>query len=158
MADPALGTKQVCPNDQTKFYDLNRRPATCPKCGFQFDPEEALKSRVRSRARTPAPNYEEQEDEVEKKVVRDEEADELDEADAPPEIDQAADADPVVTSDDEDVDPDATPAGGDDLGVDFEEEGAAEDDEDVPFLEDEDDDFDDDDLEGLPDEGGDEDR
>lgn len=158
MADPALGTKQVCPNDQTKFYDLGRRPATCPKCGFQFDPEEALKSRVRSRARTPAPNYEEPEDDVEKKVVRDEEADELEEADAPPEIDQAADVDPVVTSDDEDVDPDAAPAGGDDLGVDFEEEGAAEDDEDVPFLEDEDDDFDDDDIEGIPDEGGDEDR
>ena len=43
MANPELGAKQVCPNCQAKFYDLNRRPAHCPKCGTDFDPEEALK-------------------------------------------------------------------------------------------------------------------
>ena len=47
MANPELGAKQVCPNCQAKFYDLNRRPAHCPKCGTDFDPEEALKLRGR---------------------------------------------------------------------------------------------------------------
>ena len=52
VARPELGTKRVCPTTGRKFYDLNRRPAVCPKCGEQFDPEEALKSR-RVRARWP---------------------------------------------------------------------------------------------------------
>ncbi|MFN7109543.1 MAG: TIGR02300 family protein, partial [Brevundimonas sp.] len=29
MANPELGAKQVCPNCQAKFYDLDRRPAHC---------------------------------------------------------------------------------------------------------------------------------
>jgi uncharacterized protein (TIGR02300 family) len=159
LADPALGTKQICPNDQTKFYDLNRRPAVCPKCGFQFDPEEALKARVRTRTRSPAPDYEDQEDAAKKPDAEvDTDAEELEEADDTPEIDQAADEPDVIESDDDGGE--VTPAaGGDDLGVDFEEEGLAdEDDEAVPFLEDDDDDFGDDDIEGLPEEGADDDR
>ena len=47
---------------QSKFYDLGKRPATCPKCATQFDPEEALKSR-RVRARTTTtPDYEAEEE------------------------------------------------------------------------------------------------
>ena len=33
-----LGTKQVCPSCESRFYDLNKRPAVCPKCGADFDP------------------------------------------------------------------------------------------------------------------------
>jgi uncharacterized protein (TIGR02300 family) len=155
LANPALGAKQICPNCQSKFYDLGRRPAHCPKCDAEFDPEEALKSRVRTRARSAPADYEEPE-EVEKKPV-DDEAEELEEKDDTPEIDQAVDEPDVIESDD-DVDPDAAPAAGPDLGVDFEEETEAEEEaDDVPFLEDEDEDFPDDDIEGLPEEG-DEDR
>lgn len=54
MADPELGTKQVCPNCESKFYDLNKRPAVCPKCGHSFDPADetaqAMKTKVRSKA------------------------------------------------------------------------------------------------------------
>ena len=64
MAAPELGAKQLCPNCQAKFYDLNRRPAHCPKCETEFDPDEAKVRRV-VRGR-PAPNYEE---EAEDKVV-----------------------------------------------------------------------------------------
>jgi hypothetical protein len=32
LANPELGAKQICPNCQSKFYDLGRRPAVCPKC------------------------------------------------------------------------------------------------------------------------------
>ena len=33
MAKPELGTKQKCQNCGTKFFDLNKDPVICPKCG-----------------------------------------------------------------------------------------------------------------------------
>ena len=30
------GKKVVCPNCETKFYDLNRKPAICPSCGSEY--------------------------------------------------------------------------------------------------------------------------
>lgn len=151
LANPELGAKQICPSCQSKFYDLGRRPALCPKCGESFDPEEALKSR-RVRARAVTPDYDAED---EKPVVAPKEQDGFeDEVDETPEIDEAVEAD-VVESDD-DVDPAAAPAaGGDDLGVDFaEDEDLAEEADDVPFLEDEDDDdVLEDEIEGLPGEG-----
>jgi uncharacterized protein (TIGR02300 family) len=35
MARPELGTKRVCVSCQTKFYDLQKVPAVCPKCGTE---------------------------------------------------------------------------------------------------------------------------
>jgi uncharacterized protein (TIGR02300 family) len=32
-----LGTKRVCPNCGTKYYDLNKDPIICPKCGTRFE-------------------------------------------------------------------------------------------------------------------------
>jgi uncharacterized protein (TIGR02300 family) len=32
-----LGTKRVCPNCGTKYYDLNHDPIVCPKCGTVFE-------------------------------------------------------------------------------------------------------------------------
>jgi uncharacterized protein (TIGR02300 family) len=145
-----LGSKQVCPNCQAKFYDLLRRPAVCPKCATAFDPEEAVKSR-RNRARTTTPDYEDAE-ETPAKVVEDQDGFE-DEVDDTPEIDAAVDAEPMEV-DDLDSDGVSPPNSPDDLGVDFavdsdlEEEG-----DDVPFLEDEDEDFPEDEIEGLPGEG-----
>jgi uncharacterized protein (TIGR02300 family) len=140
LAAPELGTKQICPNCQAKFYDLNRRPAHCPKCATEFDPDEAVKSR-RVRARSTPADYEaeEAEDQVKKAPGGDEE----EEAEVTPEIDEAAEAEPLETDDEDGAE--AAPAG-DDLGVDFEEEeeAAGEDDEAVPFLEEEDDDLDED--------------
>jgi uncharacterized protein (TIGR02300 family) len=155
LASPELGAKQVCPNCQTKFYDLNRRPAHCPKCGETFDPEEAVRSR-RVRARTTTPDYEADEPEVKE---RDEEAEGFeDEAEDTPELDEAAEAEPADTEEDEGVEPGAATPGEPDLGVDFETEtgedlGEDEEAEDVPFLEDEDEGFPEDEIEGLPNEG-----
>ena len=149
MAIPELGAKQICPNCQAKFYDLGRRPATCPKCATVFDPEEAVRSR-RMRARTAVPDYE-SDDEKPAKVVNPEAEEGFeDEPDETPEIDQAVEADPVET--DDEVSDDPTPASpADDLGVDFAEEEVEEEVEDdtVPFLEDEDDDFPDDEIDGI---------
>jgi uncharacterized protein (TIGR02300 family) len=150
LASPELGSKQLCPNCQAKFYDLGRRPAVCPKCSAAFDPEEAVKSR-RNRARSTTPDYE---DADEKPVKAAEEPDGFeDEVDETPEIDAAVDAD-VLEVDDLDSDGVATPNSPDDLGVDFAEDGDLEEEaDDVPFLEDEDDDFPEDEIEGLPGEG-----
>ena len=148
MAAPELGTKQICPNCQAKFYDLSRRPAHCPKCATDFDPDEAVKSR-RVRARSVTPNYE-ADDEVEDKVKAKDVEEEEEEVEVTPEIDEGA-AEPLETDDDAEEGDVIAPAGPDDLGVDFEEEAAEEaDDEAVPFLEEEDEDLDEE-IEGLPD-------
>ncbi len=153
MANPELGAKQICPNCQTKFYDLTRRPALCPKCGTAFDPEEAVKSR-RVRARAVTPDYDS--DEPEEKAREEEDVEGFEEeVEATPEIDEAIEAEPVEVEEGDHIGP--APAGAEpDLGVDFEEDaGVLEDDadEDVPFLEDEEEDeaFGDEDLDGLPD-------
>jgi uncharacterized protein (TIGR02300 family) len=138
VANPELGAKQVCPNCQAKFYDLNRRPAHCPKCATEFDPEEALKLRSR-RARPGYPADDEAEDQVKDKKV---DGDEDEEEDVKtPEIDEEG-HEPILTPDDEDeavVDP--TEEAG--MGEATEDDDVLADDEDddsVPFIEDEDDD------------------
>ena len=56
MAKTELGTKRVCPNCGSKYYDLNRDPIICPRCGTQF----AAMARVR-----PAAVVDDEEDDVE---------------------------------------------------------------------------------------------
>ncbi len=158
MAIPELGSKQICPNCQAKFYDLQKRPAHCPKCEHEFDPDEAVRSRrVRARA---APIDRDLDDEAEDQVrdknedAEDEEEDEV----ATPELDAAAVDDPVIMVD-EDGEPVSPPE--DELAA-FQEEDDLEDedDADVPFLveDDDDDDFDETEIDGLPGEGDVEDR
>ena len=36
MAKPELGLKRQCMSCGAKFYDLNKDPAVCPKCGTVF--------------------------------------------------------------------------------------------------------------------------
>lgn len=150
MANPELGTKQICPNCQAKFYDLSKRPAHCPKCANEFDPDEAVRNR-RVRARTIVP----EDDQVEDQVVE-KEADEDEEEDAvTPELDEVVDEPPLSTDDDDAGDEPGAGAVSEDLGE-FTDDDEAEADDDVPFLEDEDeDDFDDSEIEGLPGEGDD---
>lgn len=58
MAKPELGTKRLCPNCGTKYYDLNRDPILCPKCGTVFT-VAAIVARAKA-----APVVEEEEAEV----------------------------------------------------------------------------------------------
>lgn len=157
MAKPELGAKQLCPTCAAKFYDLNKRPAVCPKCQTAFDPEEVVK--VRKTRRGPgAADYED--DETPQKAEVENDGFE-DEADDTPEIDQAIDDEVLETGDDAEEEAGvAKPAPSEDLGVDFavddEDVEAATDDDDDVFLEDEEDEFSEDDIGGLP--GEDEDR
>ncbi len=149
MANPELGAKQICPTCSSKFYDLGRRPAHCPKCGAEFDPEEALRSR-RVRPRGPLP-----EEEVEEvRPVADPEAEDEGygvEAEEAPELDEGAAAEPLEVVDEDDTgEPVAAPD--ESLGVDFSEDEDLEDanDDEVPFIEDEDDEFSEDEIDGIP--------
>lgn len=40
MAKPELGTKRTCVSCSTKFYDLTRAPAVCPRCGTEQPAEQ----------------------------------------------------------------------------------------------------------------------
>ncbi len=161
MADPALGSKQICPNCTAKFYDLLRRPAHCPKCDHEFDPEEALRTR-RVRSRPPTPDYEDTDEEAEDQVktkTGDEDEDEEPEV-VTPEIDEVVVDDTLLAEGDEDLDP-ADPArvAPDAVDMDIEDPDLVtdDDDDDVPFLEDDDDDNFDEEIDGLPGEGDEED-
>ena len=150
MANPELGTKQICPNCQAKFYDLGKRPAHCPKCATEFDPDEAVRNR-RVRARTIVPEDDQVEDQVVQKDTDEDEEEEV----VTPELDEVADEPPLASDEDEADEPASTGGVGEDLGE-FTDDEEVEDDADVPFLEDEDeDDFDDSEIEGLPGEGDD---
>lgn len=41
MSRPELGTKCACASCAERFYDLNRSPAICPKCGAPQPPAVA---------------------------------------------------------------------------------------------------------------------
>ncbi len=53
MANPEWGTKRACDKCAARFYDLNRAPVVCPKCGtHQVDKPLAKAS---AGAKTPPP-------------------------------------------------------------------------------------------------------
>ena len=73
MAKPELGLKRVCVSCGTKFYDMARAPAVCPKCGTEQPAEQPKLKRA-----APPPD-----DRVKKRVVTPEaDADEIVEAEA----------------------------------------------------------------------------
>jgi uncharacterized protein (TIGR02300 family) len=45
VAKAEWGLKRTCQSCGAKFYDMNRSPIACPKCGANFDPEALLKAR-----------------------------------------------------------------------------------------------------------------
>jgi uncharacterized protein (TIGR02300 family) len=152
LAKATLGEKQVCPNCTAKFYDLGRRPASCPKCATVFDPlEEGVRAR-RSRSKVasfdPAADDEDEEAEAAETPAEtdDEEAVEAE----TPEVDADAAGD-VVSPDDDD----AEAPSGDDLPPGFSEADpdleadAADDDDSVPMLDDEEE-FPEDEIGELP--------
>ena len=146
MANPELGNKQICPQCQAKFYALNKRPAHCPKCAAEFDPDEAVRNR-RVRARAVVPDTEAEDERPNQVLADDAEGDEEEEV-VTPALDEVVD-DPLAVDDDEDAaEPGVSPAA-DDLGE-FTDDEEVEEADDVPFLvEDEDDDFDDSEI-GIP--------
>ena len=115
LAKPELGSKHQCQNCGAKFFDLNKDPIVCPKCGTVFLFQGA------ARARAPAKPEEE---ETELATPAGVEVVSLDEVEAGEE----KAAEPVV--DDIDVEEDAEGDAADDPFLEEEEE----DDDDVSNL------------------------
>jgi uncharacterized protein (TIGR02300 family) len=71
MAKPELGTKRVCVSCSTRFYDLTKSPAVCPKCGTEQPVEQPRLRRAGGnvvedkRVKKPAPTPEDVDVEVE---------------------------------------------------------------------------------------------
>ena len=85
MAKPELGTKRVCVSCGAKFYDLQKNPAVCPKCGTEQPTEVPRPKRgggnvtEEKRPKKPAPGTEDNdtEAEAETETSEDEEAEDV---------------------------------------------------------------------------------
>jgi uncharacterized protein (TIGR02300 family) len=115
LAKPELGNKHQCQNCGAKFFDLNKDPIVCPKCGTVF--QGAPRARAAAKA-------EEEEEDTEVVAPAGVEVVSLDEVEAG----EKAAAEPVV--DDIDVEDDAEDDTADDPFLEEEEE----DDDDVSNL------------------------
>jgi uncharacterized protein (TIGR02300 family) len=71
MAKPELGTKRICVSCSTRFYDLAKAPAVCPKCGTEQPPDQPRPRRTGGnviedkRPKKPVPATEDADVEVE---------------------------------------------------------------------------------------------
>ena len=77
MTKPEWGSKRTCLNCGTRFYDMQRTPIVCPKCGSENAPDAVTKARrvmkkapahvaeVKAKVAKPAPDDDEVIDEVE---------------------------------------------------------------------------------------------
>jgi hypothetical protein len=45
VAKAEWGRKRNCQSCGTAFYDMQKSPIVCPKCGTEFNPEQILKAR-----------------------------------------------------------------------------------------------------------------
>lgn len=105
MAKPELGAKRQCQSCAAKFFDLNKTPIVCPKCGTIF---QAVAVRAPARA---AP-------------VDDDEADAAAPVDLVPLEDADAVAEKVVEGVDDDLEIEDDAADADDTFLEEEEEDA----------------------------------
>ncbi len=78
MAKPELGNKRQCQSCGAKFYDLNKDPIVCPKCGTVF---QAVAAVTRGRPE-PVANRAAEEDETEVDTAAGPELVSLDEVEA----------------------------------------------------------------------------
>ena len=104
---PELGTKCACASCAERFYDLNRSPAVCPKCGATQPPAVARALRPARTtfasarmSRRPMPAVAEEEAEPLADVADEEDEDTDDAADVPEiEADEDTEVDPIIVRD-----------------------------------------------------------
>jgi uncharacterized protein (TIGR02300 family) len=98
MAKPELGLKRICVSCSTRFYDLTKSPAICPKCGTEQPADQPRPRRGGNVAELRKPK---------KAVV-------MDDAETEIEVEAADDeAEEGVLEDTSDLDDDADAIGGD---------------------------------------------
>ena len=106
MVKPELGTKRVCVSCGTRFYDLTKSPAVCPKCGTEQPIEQPRLRRGSGnvaaedkRVKKPIPVAEDEPDLVEEPEEAAEEEDDAAESADELDDDEAIDGDIAVESD-----------------------------------------------------------
>ena len=93
------GIKRICQECGALYYDLEKDPIICPKCGAEFDPEAILKSR---RTRPLVPDNKENKKPEEEEADNSGDIDEVETAIEDDDGDDVADILPVVEVDGED--------------------------------------------------------
>lgn len=88
MTKPEWGSKRTCLNCGTRFYDMQRTPIVCPKCGSENAPDAVTKAR---RVMKKAPAHAVEAKKVAKPVLDDED-DVLDDVEVEVDDDDADDA------------------------------------------------------------------
>lgn len=100
MAKAELGTKRLCGSCGAKFYDLNKDPIACPKCGTIFVIAAAAVARARPEAVASASARPVAAEETEAPETADAEFVPLEEADAAAQGKKGSD---VAADSDEDI-------------------------------------------------------
>jgi uncharacterized protein (TIGR02300 family) len=101
MVKPELGMKRVCVSCATRFYDLSKSPAVCPKCGTEQPVEQP-------RARRPTGNLAD-----EKRVKKPLPVDDVDPEAEPEEAEETAEDEDDVLESADDLEDDADAISGD---------------------------------------------
>lgn len=85
MVNPQLGTKRTCTTCGARFYDLNKTPIVCPKCGAENEKDVVKLKRGGKGSRSDAAKKAvvarpvvEDEDEVDETLLTDDDGDEAD--------------------------------------------------------------------------------
>ena len=79
MPKEEWGTKRLCPQCGTRFYDLQKDPMTCPACGSEFTVESLTQGRGRSLvSEKTAMKDEDQEDDLIEDDLDDDDSGDLD--------------------------------------------------------------------------------
>ena len=73
MTKPELGTKRLCAECGAKYYDLNKTPITCPKCGAPFKVVATTRKRCEQRPVVTQPEVEPEEALTETELISREE-------------------------------------------------------------------------------------
>ena len=110
MAKIERGIKRICQGCGALYYDLDKDPIICPKCGAEFDPEAILNSR-RTRPLVPDNKENQQSDNEEtdnpgdidevETTIEDDEGDDV--GDILPDVEVDGEDKVVVVPDDEDI-------------------------------------------------------
>ncbi len=69
MSNPKFGTKQICKDCDTRFFDMKKSPAVCPNCSLEIKAPKPAKARrpAAEQPATPAPEAPEAPEAYEKK-------------------------------------------------------------------------------------------
>ena len=130
MANPELGTKRLCASCGAKFYDLNKVPIHCPKCGVVYEvvvptrpvrPQAAPRPPVPEEALAPEPqevetvSFEEANAEVQDAAKKPAPAEAGIEEEKEVEMDESLDNDDTLIQEQEEEDADVTDIIGSDI-------------------------------------------